>query len=264
MATVSNPSGQASFEGPHNMIHILVGGDGHFNPPEYSAFDPIFYLHHATVDRYIAMWQAIYPDAWMEPTNATSGTWTIVPGQLIDGNTPLTPFTAPDKTTPYTTNSVRSVKDFGYSYPEVKDWLPRTPAELAANVTAAVNRLYNPDGSLGNFSRSMSIRGSAKRSSQREWTVKVGVPSNAIGEAFLVEIFVGDVGVAKMAVFAPPQAVIDAGANPVTNGHFTLTDALRGVDSENVEAVVASLKQNLEWTVVKIVSLQNSERGSIC
>ena len=30
------------------------------SPASYAGFDPVFWLHHANVDRYVAMWQAIY------------------------------------------------------------------------------------------------------------------------------------------------------------------------------------------------------------
>jgi len=33
--------------------------------PDYAAFDPIFFLHHANVDRLYALWEYIYPDYWM-------------------------------------------------------------------------------------------------------------------------------------------------------------------------------------------------------
>jgi len=185
----------------------------------------------------------------------SGGTWTITPFTEVDANTPLTPFTRADRRTPHTTNSIRFLKDFGYSYPEVEDWLPRTPAQLAANVTATVNRLYNPDGSLGTFPRSMRIRDPTKRDTKRVWSVKVGVPNKAVDGAFFVKVSVGDVGIGKMGVLGLPQAAIDAGSNPITNGQYPLTRGLKGIDSENVEAVLSSLKETLKWTVTKAVSL---------
>lgn len=254
VASNTNNRGQSSFEGSHNSVHLFVGGNGHFQPVDYAAFDPVFWLHHTTVDRYLTMWQAIYPNSWMEATVTLGGTWTIAPFSDIDANTPLSPFTRADRRTPHTTNSIRFVKDFGYSYPEVQDWIRRTPAQLAANVTAAVNKLYNPDGSLGTFPRSMRIRDNTKRDTKREWSVKVGVKNKAVDGAFFVKVSVGDVGVGKMAVLGLPQGAVAAGADPLTTGQYTLTKGLKDVDSENVEAVLSSLKENLKWTVIKAVS----------
>ena len=36
-----------SLENIHNGIHTFVGGGGHMGDIQYSAFDPLFWLHHA-------------------------------------------------------------------------------------------------------------------------------------------------------------------------------------------------------------------------
>ena len=48
---------------PHNLVHVYVGGnspDGHtyglMSDPGIAALDPIFYLHHANIDRMWAAW----------------------------------------------------------------------------------------------------------------------------------------------------------------------------------------------------------------
>jgi tyrosinase len=44
---------------PHNMVHDLVGGpDGLMADPDLAAADPIFWLHHANIDRIWADWIA--------------------------------------------------------------------------------------------------------------------------------------------------------------------------------------------------------------
>jgi tyrosinase len=46
----SEPSTFASLEDIHNSIHGLVGGNmGHMAELDYSAFDPVFWLHHVYV-----------------------------------------------------------------------------------------------------------------------------------------------------------------------------------------------------------------------
>merc|ERR1712180_347791 len=44
-------------ESPHNDLHVRVGCDMAFT--ETAAYDPIFYLHHANVDRQFAFWQEL-------------------------------------------------------------------------------------------------------------------------------------------------------------------------------------------------------------
>lgn len=43
------------FEGnPHGQVHVAIGGD--MRDPDTAALDPIFYLHHANIDRYWVEW----------------------------------------------------------------------------------------------------------------------------------------------------------------------------------------------------------------
>lgn len=45
---------------PHNIIHVLVGGqDGWMSDPNLAARDPIFWLHHANIDRLWNVWKAL-------------------------------------------------------------------------------------------------------------------------------------------------------------------------------------------------------------
>jgi tyrosinase len=47
---VNEPGTYASLEDIHNSIHGEVGGNaGHMAELDYSAFDPVFWLHHAYV-----------------------------------------------------------------------------------------------------------------------------------------------------------------------------------------------------------------------
>jgi len=98
------------------------------------------------------MWRAIYPDAWMVNETSPGGTWAIYPNTIVGETKPLSSFSTGDKTTPWTSTAAPYVKTFGYSYPDVKDWL-MTPAQLSANVTATVNQLYNLDGALSKRSK---------------------------------------------------------------------------------------------------------------
>jgi tyrosinase len=47
---------------PHNLVHVMVGGDNTPSPqgwmydPNFAALDPIFWLHHCNIDRLWAAW----------------------------------------------------------------------------------------------------------------------------------------------------------------------------------------------------------------
>lgn len=50
----SFPFFSGALEGPHNSVHVRVGG---FMATFRSSFDPLFWVHHANIDRQFWMWQ---------------------------------------------------------------------------------------------------------------------------------------------------------------------------------------------------------------
>ena len=79
------------------LIISFVGGAGHMGDPAVAGrsrkrylflhypnycvlltgFDPIFFLHHANVDRLLALWSAVNPGVWVVDGDSEQGTWTI-------------------------------------------------------------------------------------------------------------------------------------------------------------------------------------------
>lgn len=48
----------------HNAIHNAAGGKGsQLSTTEFAAFDPVFWLHHANLDRIFALWQTLHSQA---------------------------------------------------------------------------------------------------------------------------------------------------------------------------------------------------------
>lgn len=126
-------------ENIHNTVHVQVGGNMVFVPR--SAFDPIFFLHHANVDRLTAMYQASHPGVTLTP-QARTPTFALGGSGPDDLNTPLYPFRHPDASQ-WTSNDVdnaESIFTYGYSYPEV----PPGVSGLQSFVTQKVNELYAP------------------------------------------------------------------------------------------------------------------------
>ncbi len=81
-----------ALENPHNGLHGFVGGTMGLIP--YSAYDPIFWAHHANIDRLFSEWQTAHPD--------------VVPPDNIM-NTALAPFGK-------TLNQIWDMKKLGYDY----------------------------------------------------------------------------------------------------------------------------------------------------
>lgn len=87
-AGVSNSD---SLESIHDAIHSITGSNGHMTYFDYSAFDPIFWLHHAMIDRCFALWQAVYNNSYVEPMAAVEQTFVTLANQMVDVNSRMVP-----------------------------------------------------------------------------------------------------------------------------------------------------------------------------
>ncbi|ESZ97460.1 hypothetical protein SBOR_2149 [Sclerotinia borealis F-4128] len=271
-------SSGSSIESPHGAVHVLVGGAyGHMSFLSYSAFDPIFWLHHANVDRVFSMYQAINPSTFITPLVDYYGTFTIPPGSTDTASTSLKPF-AVSSSTFYTSNTVRPMSQFGYSYPEVMDW-NMTTAQMASYVTGRVNSLYNADGSnskikrrnfeSGTISSHQESQGVSTNKTLREWNAALSVSKFDLqGQRFIIRLFLGKIPedpkewggsenlVGSLVILPPPGASANdaAGAlaydeivilrEPVIGGSYKGHD--KDGDGEGTEEY---LKDNLRWRV---------------
>lgn len=107
-----------SLEAVHDSIHGITGSGGHMTYLDYSAFDPVFWLHHANVDRFWAMWSVINPDSYVVPSKSTGSTYTYPGGTYLDANVGLVPFAKNAQNQLWTSQDVRSTSTLGYDYPE--------------------------------------------------------------------------------------------------------------------------------------------------
>lgn len=158
---------------------------------EYSAFDPIFFLHHAMVDRCFAMWQTLYPDSYVVPEPATYSTFTNSAGQTQDSSSQLTPFHEDANGDFWTSDSVRSTETFGYAYPETAN---STGANITAQVVSAIQSLYGATPSKRKRDVSLGSPTIPKRdlgTQYREWIANIRVEKNALSEPFFIHIFIG-------------------------------------------------------------------------
>ncbi|KAL2145943.1 hypothetical protein VTI28DRAFT_5817 [Corynascus sepedonium] len=154
-----------SVESLHDTIHELVGGFGLIQPSpqpghmaylEWSAFDPIFFLHHCMVDRILALWQAIHPNSWVSSSQAPLDTYTIRRGQPINSSTALTPFFLSDNGTFWTSDSVRDHTRFGYSYTEL---LQGPVATQIRTIKRTINRMYGSSSPASLFLEKLRAQG---------------------------------------------------------------------------------------------------------
>lgn len=121
---------------PHNLVHVYVGHslpdgqEGLMNDPGIAALDPIFYLHHANIDR---MW-AVWNDS-LSRQNPTDPDWLNGPTAVGDRRFVMP---MPDGSTwSYIPQQVNSLSQLNYTY----DNLQAPPAEIGAPVSTLVARL---------------------------------------------------------------------------------------------------------------------------
>ncbi|KAK0712469.1 common central domain of tyrosinase-domain-containing protein [Lasiosphaeria miniovina] len=130
------PATWLNLEYIHNNIHNWTGGFdkyiGHMTEVPVAGFDPIFYMHHANVDRQFAIWQAINQkntdSNWFQKPSEQlpdDGTWSIKAGATDTPVTPLAPFHKDTEGNYFTSNDIRNWLDWGYSYPELQPWLDK-------------------------------------------------------------------------------------------------------------------------------------------
>jgi tyrosinase len=122
---------------PHDMVHVLVGGSDPANPtlpglmsdPDTAALDPIFWLHHANIDRLWASWNQGPPahrnpaaQAWLDGPASVGQRAFVMP--------------MPDGTTwQYTPGELLHLTTLGYKY---DDLAPKGTAAAAAEQPAQV------------------------------------------------------------------------------------------------------------------------------
>lgn len=103
---------------PHDMVHGLVGGGdeqkiGLMSDPDTAGLDPIFWLHHANIDRLWEVWRR-------EPTsqgNPTQTNWLKGP-PAVGGRAFVMPMPGGQSWT-YTPNDMTDLTKLGYGYDDV-------------------------------------------------------------------------------------------------------------------------------------------------
>ena len=126
---------------PHDMVHVLVGGGTRQNPglmtkPDAAGLDPIFYLHHANIDRLWEVWQR-NP---LSKGNPTDPKW--VKGPASTGERKFSMPMPGGNPWDYTPGEMIDLGKLGYTYDDLSPGVPLAkPHErlerLGATATAA-------------------------------------------------------------------------------------------------------------------------------
>lgn len=242
----ANTTSYDSLESLHDNVHALLGGlDGHMTIVPFSAFDPLFFLHHCNVDRIFALWQVFHPDAWVTPEIARINSYTTSVGQILDSSSALTPFYANSGGKFWTSDMLRDPTALGYTYSELASSgisLSNMTSILKgqAQVASIVNQLYGgysvnkislqskrseSHGHLRRHGQSGWHEGHGRRSTNsvpvtkiisdqgkyREWIANIRVIKQALDGPFSVRLGLSGPGglfdVGSMSVFASPPEI---------------------------------------------------------
>jgi tyrosinase len=123
---------------PHNLVHVYVGGNspngqtyGLMSDPGIAALDPIFYFHHANIDRMWAVWNANPAN-----TNPTDPNWLNGPAAVGERE-----FAMPmpgGSAWVYTPQQMNSLSQLNYTYDSLQQpAAPAPPTGLTAQVQLA-------------------------------------------------------------------------------------------------------------------------------
>ncbi|KZV73216.1 tyrosinase [Peniophora sp. CONT] len=263
-----------SLEALNDAIQLDVGGRaGHMSNPTVAAFDPIFWLHLANIDRLISLWEALHPDVLVSQGQSGAGSWTLPRDVQVDSSTELMPFRETDSTF-WDSSQIMSTEKLGYSYPDFDGLDLANPDTVRLSVALQVSELYGPVRNA-----SANSTGQANATSQQgdssqpsyDWTVRVQSSVDALNGSYAVLLFVGPI---------PEDAAEFRDSHSFVGSHSVWTSAVMpgsdnvesfvhlngalsqraGISSTDPEAVAPFLTQNIGWRVVKDDELVGAEQ----
>ncbi|KAL8707535.1 MAG: hypothetical protein Q9220_007477 [cf. Caloplaca sp. 1 TL-2023] len=282
-AWTPNSPGYDSLESLHNQIHGLIGNGGHMAIIDYAGFDPIFWLHHTQTDRLLAIWQALYPNSYVESSSERFGSATLAQGSTTDASTPLKPFHNDTAGNFWTSAAVANVEKLGYSYPEIQ-------GKSQAEIKAAVNALYASTSGktitrrdtveghntelapliaagLSNGAPVEIVPDPPTTGNYTEWLTNIRVAKDAVEQTFFIHIFLGDFNpdpkswtfepnlVGTHSIITPYVMKRDPLQSTIVTGQIPLTRSLRAdqqkglVNMANETETKDYLTRNLHWRV---------------
>lgn len=109
-----------------------------------AAFDPIFFFHHCNIDRHFAIWQALNPYDFSNPS-ANPERWLNPSDKDYNGQVSLRPFRhkSDDKFIFWTPDACYDTKPLGYEYDDTQRKEGESDAEYRARLIASLDKYIN-------------------------------------------------------------------------------------------------------------------------
>ncbi|KAK8069720.1 hypothetical protein PG994_006336 [Apiospora phragmitis] len=208
----------ASFEGPHDNVHMDIGAIMY--QTDYSAFDPIFWLHHANVDRLFALWQAVYYNNTYQTQSRTmdGGLYATPPGN-VTGDSPLKPFyRGDDPTSFHTGKTAAAITTFGYTYP--RSTTGRSRARRRASRSShsnGTNGLVSAQQRGGGASAAhRRARRGQQATKKKEYYAQISVERSELQLPCTLSVMLGDDKAGQMSLLSMPTSGITHAEVPLT------------------------------------------------
>ncbi|PHH80405.1 hypothetical protein CDD82_1771 [Ophiocordyceps australis] len=234
----SADGGGVGLEQIHNGVHWDGACGGQFLSLDFTAFDPLFMLHHANVDRLWAYWQAIHPDqSVFSQTYEGMSRFSTPDGTPISADSPLEPFFQTNGAM-HTSNSAARLRDFGYSYQGLEYW-QKSPDQMRTDATNMIRSLYGPPASSQAFGRFDSQQPTA-------YYVNVALDVSQVERPCTVNIFVNDTNAGNMVVMQQPAMGTKKGTIPLE--HIMETS---GFAQQSPDRTVDWLKSAVKVAITK-------------
>ncbi|EPS39581.1 hypothetical protein H072_6625 [Dactylellina haptotyla CBS 200.50] len=275
-----------SLEDVHGDVHVSIGnswdekgnfvGVGTMTPPNFSGFDPIFWLHHANVDRLFAMWQNLHPKGYTFSETTKFPTYVRPVGEKVDLDTPLKPFRQTMDGKFWTSASVGDTKKFGYIYPETRGSDKQTRVEINKLYGLTTRRIKNAqngvDSAVGGSK--LTKRGADTKPNLTpvkdkiihegdkyiDWTANIKVNKAALNGSFAVYVFLGEPVNNTVSAWATDKNFVGTSSifansrakNMMVSGTVPLTSALMGkvanklIKDNSPASIIPYLMKNLK------------------
>ncbi|KAF2709225.1 Di-copper centre-containing protein [Pleomassaria siparia CBS 279.74] len=264
----------------HDGIHNSFGL-GNMGIIEVSAFDPVFWFHHANIDRLIAIYQTRYPNTYVEDSQQVKATYSMVKNSTQGTASVLAPFHMNAKGDMWTSTTSRNWESFGYTYPE----LMNNPSN--DTLTLTINRLYRPQYQGLNKNNTLTtlppIQNITAPPSQNQtqtlnqtadaidWMCEVNMPTDIQNKmTYSVRVFLGEPNanpklwatdknyVGQVATLSSPRM----DSNMTITANIVLTDMLakrfKAGELKSLEkaAVNEYLQENFYWGIQQVDSTE--------
>ncbi|PWI69456.1 hypothetical protein PCL_01103 [Purpureocillium lilacinum] len=230
-----------SLELIHNGIHWDAACGQQFLSPDLSAFDPLFMLHHSNVDRLWSYWQALKPDQDIfQDTYSGQSRFASPAGKVISSKSALEPFFGAERVQ-HTTESVRSIRGFGYSYEGLEYW-SKSAEQMRQDTTRLINRLYS--------TQPAPVDRRQESEAKSRYFAQISVDREDIPKPCQIKLFHDDKEIAGVVVMGQPAVGKMSAGLPLDR--FMQTSKMSTMDHDEVTRSIAS---SLNVKIVKASSL---------